>query len=112
MTRTSALIVLLIAVPAAAQTPAPATAPVAPLAPAQVTGTLTPGVLGVDNDTNSAKLTEYRDLEESPFLSHLRFSVWDADKMLDFSVGGVNIGRDDTTLGIDLARPGAWRVHF
>ncbi|MGV3518661.1 MtrB/PioB family outer membrane beta-barrel protein [Luteitalea sp.] len=111
MTRTFILIVLLVAVPAAAQTPAP-TAPTAPLAPSQMTGTLTPAALGVDNDTNSAKLTEYRDLGESPFLSQLRFSVWDAGTGLDFTMGGVNIGRDDTTLGIELARPGAWRVNF
>ncbi|BCS32511.1 membrane protein [Luteitalea sp. TBR-22] len=112
MTRTSIILALLIASPAIAQqsqTPAPA-APGA--APTVISGSVTGGGLAVDNDTNSAAFTQYRDLEDSVFLSHLRFNAWSQSKGLDFTVGGVNIGRDDTTLGVGLSRPGAWRVSF
>ena len=99
MKKIFALMTVLAAVPALAQTPAP-TAP----SGVTTTGSVLSGVTLVDNDTNSAAFTQYRDLEDSVFLSHLRFNAWSQGKGLDFTVGGVNIGRREYVSVDQLAR--------
>jgi MtrB/PioB family decaheme-associated outer membrane protein len=65
-----AVAVLLVAPPiVAAQQPAPS--------PVAVTGSLSAGTLQVDNDTNSSKLTEYRDLRSRAFAPALTLDVLD-----------------------------------
>jgi MtrB/PioB family decaheme-associated outer membrane protein len=115
MTRISALLVLLVAAPVAAQTvpaPPPVAQTSAPTAatPMQVTGEASFGVLGTSNDTNSSRFTEYRDLRDRAFVPRLRFSAFDAARAIEFNVSGENLGRRDAHLLGEVTRPGAWRA--
>ena len=111
MTRHLVLLALLVAAPAAAQTPAPAAQPAAPSSDRpEVTGTVSFGGLATDNDSNSAKFTEYRDLDDQAFVPTLRFNVWDATRNFEFSVNGDNLGRRDQHLFGEATRPGEWRA--
>lgn len=89
------------------------TAPAAsqpPATPVEVTGSVSPGVLGVDNSTNSAKLTEYRDLRNNFFLPEVRLSMSDKAAGWYFDVSGVNVSRDDQTIWAEARTFSGWSV--
>jgi MtrB/PioB family decaheme-associated outer membrane protein len=90
-----------LAASALAQTPPP---------PLQVTGSVTSAAQQVDNDSNSAKLMEYRDLSRKFFLPKLTFLVRDAQtgRVLDFVA--TNVGRKDQGILFSAGRPGRWSV--
>jgi MtrB/PioB family decaheme-associated outer membrane protein len=89
-------------VPAAAQPPA---------TPVEVSGSVTPAVLGLDNSTNSAKLTEYRDLRDNFYLPKLNLSMSDKSAGWYFDVSGVNVSRDDQTIRAEAGAFGRWRIN-
>jgi MtrB/PioB family decaheme-associated outer membrane protein len=96
--------------PAFAQTQAAASAPAA--APSTtVTGSITAGALLVDNDTNSAKFTEYRDLRDKFFLPIAHFSVLDASAGWGFNFSSANAGQNDQTILTKTGQPGVWAVQ-
>jgi MtrB/PioB family decaheme-associated outer membrane protein len=101
-----ALMAVLVAAPALAQTPAPG----AP-APSSVTmtGSVEAGAQVVDNDSRSAKFTEYRDLTDDFVLPLVSFSVGDTSTGWSFDLHGTNPGRDDQRIDLSTGRPGAYR---
>jgi MtrB/PioB family decaheme-associated outer membrane protein len=67
-------------------------------APTTVTGSVSTGARAVDNDTDSSKLTEYRDLRSEAFLPRLTLSIFDASKRTHFDFAGSNTSLDDQRL--------------
>jgi MtrB/PioB family decaheme-associated outer membrane protein len=100
-----ALLAVLAAAPLSAQ-PAPDGA-----SPVQVTGSMTTGIEQVDNDTNSSKLSEYRDLRSDFFLSGVRFSLAAPAHGVWADFRSANLGRRDQGVNASVQRPGAWRVE-
>ena len=100
-----ALLAVLAAAPASAQ-PAPSEP-----RPAQVTGAVTTGVEQVDNDTNSSKLTEYRDFRSDFFLSGVRVALAAPANGIWADFRSVNLGRRDQGIDALVRRPGAWSLH-
>ncbi|MDP2053017.1 MAG: MtrB/PioB family outer membrane beta-barrel protein [Acidobacteriota bacterium] len=100
------LCVILGAVEASGQT-----APPAPQAsPVEVSGSIASGVLGLDNSTNSAKLTEYRDLRNNFFVPDMTVSMADRAAGWYFDLSGVNVSRDDQTIRAEAGSFGRWRL--
>ena len=89
---------------------APAIAQPPTATPVEVTGSVTPGVLGVDNSTNSAKLTEYRDLRDNFFLPNVDLSMTNRAAGWYFDVRGVNVSRDDQTIRGEAGSFGQWKM--
>ena len=112
MKRIITLLVVLSAVDASAQTPpTPAAQQPEPTAPTvEVSGTITPGVQQLDNSTNSAKLTEYRDLRDNFYLPAMTFRANDATTGWFFDLSGTNVSRDDQTILARGGRLGLWSV--
>jgi MtrB/PioB family decaheme-associated outer membrane protein len=104
------LVAALLATPALAQQPSQPAAQ-APASPIQMSGSVTAGVLQVDNSTNSAKLTEYRDLRENFYLPKMTFSLADAASGWMFDLSGVNASRDDQTILARTGQPGVWAIQ-
>lgn len=98
----ASIVTLGVAASALAQTPAPSL---------QVTGSVTSSAQQADNDSNSAKLSEYRDLSRKFFLPKMTFLVRDAEsgRVVDFV--GTNIGRKDQSILLNAGRPGLWSVQ-
>jgi len=96
------LIALAQAVPALAQAVAPRV---------EVSGSITPAVQGIDNATNSGKLTEYRDLRDNLFLPDARLSVTDRASGWFLNASGSNLSRDDRTILTEAGRPGVWSIR-
>lgn len=98
----ASIVTLGLAASAFAQTPPPSL---------QVTGSVTSAAQQVDNDSNSAKLSEYRDLSRKFFLPKLTFLVRDAEsgRVVDFV--GTNVGRTDQSILLNAGRPGLWSVQ-
>jgi MtrB/PioB family decaheme-associated outer membrane protein len=97
----ASIVTLGLAAQAFAQTPPP---------PLQVTGSVTSAAQQVDNNSNSAKLSEYRDLSRKFFLPKLTFLVRDAQsgRVLDFVA--TNVGRKDQSILFNAGRPGRWSI--
>ena len=115
MNRQAVLIGLLMAGPAALAAQEPAAAPgqeVAPTPPIAVllTGSVGTGVQQVGNDTNSAKLTEYRDLADRAFVPRLALSVVDTRNGAFADFGGSNVSLRDQRLFARGGVAGVWRV--
>ncbi|MFA5911660.1 MAG: MtrB/PioB family outer membrane beta-barrel protein [Vicinamibacterales bacterium] len=102
------LCVILSAVEAFGQTPPPAPQAAAPSV--EVSGSVASGVLGLDNSTNSAKLTEYRDLRNNFFVPAMNFSMADRAAGWYFDLSGVNVSRDDQTIRAEAGSFGRWRL--
>ena len=107
MKRLIALMAVLCAAPAFAQTPTPAAAP----APSTVsmTGSVVSGAQVVDTDTNSAKFTEYRDVSDDFVLPRLTFGVADRASGWFFDLRGSNVGRNDQNISMATGMPGRYR---
>jgi MtrB/PioB family decaheme-associated outer membrane protein len=109
MTRSMlSLAVALVATPVFAQTPA---RPAAQAAPTQASGSVTAGVLQVDNNSNSAKLTEYRDLSENFYLPKMTFSLAGPASGWFFDLSGANVSRDDQTILARAGQAGVWALQ-
>jgi MtrB/PioB family decaheme-associated outer membrane protein len=76
----------------------------------QVSGTVSTAGRGVDNDTNSSKLTEYRDLEDDAYLPTLRLNVFDPAKGWYFDFTGANVSLSDRKIDARGGRYGTWRL--
>lgn len=76
----------------------------------QVSGTVSTGARAVDNDTDSSKLTEYRDLDDDAFVPKLTLSVFDTATRRYFDFSGSNVSLDDQRLFARGGRFGAWRA--
>jgi len=108
MTRHTLIAALLALLPAALQ----AQTSVAPAASVAVSGSVSAGGRAVDNDTNSSKLTEYRDLRGRAFLPAMTFAVLDRrnGRYADFSAANLTL-RDQRMSGRG-GTAGVWRLAF
>ncbi|MBI2186599.1 MAG: MtrB/PioB family outer membrane beta-barrel protein [Acidobacteria bacterium] len=84
--------------------PAPAPSPVV------VTGEVAAGTRQVDNDTNSSKLTEYRDLRSRAFVPRVTLNLLDTRNGRFAEFGGANIGLRDQALFARGGVAGSWRA--
>jgi len=105
MTRCIMMLAAFWAAPAFGQT-----TPATPPSGVQISGSFMPGVQQVRNDTNSSKLSEYRDFRDSFYLSGLTFGASDGRTGRYFDLAAVNVGRLDQTLRAVGGRAGAWKV--
>ena len=94
----------LIASPALAQTQPP-------VAPLQVSGSVTSGTQQVSNDSNSSKLSEFRDLSDRFYVPKLTFLVKDQNSGWAIDLSAANVGRRDQTILADAGRPGRWALQ-
>jgi MtrB/PioB family decaheme-associated outer membrane protein len=78
--------------------------------PVRISGSLATGVLQRDNDTNSAKFNEYRDLRDNFYLFDLRVDLLDTRNGRFLELGGTNVTRDDQRIRFDAGHTGLWRV--
>jgi MtrB/PioB family decaheme-associated outer membrane protein len=78
--------------------------------PVTVTGSISTGARLVDNDTNSSKLMEYRDLDDDGYLPKLTLEVFDTrnGRYIDFS--GANVSLDDQTISARGGLAGQWNL--
>ena len=76
--------------------------------PVTVTGSISTNARQVDNDTNSSKLTEYRDLGDGGYLPRVTLNVFDTrnGRYADFSAANVSL--DDQTIFARGGRAGQW----
>lgn len=81
------------------------------LAQTTVDGSIAPAVQQFDNDTNSSKLTEYRDFQDNLYLPEVKFSMFEKNKAWFFDFFGSNVSRDDQTIAAEAGRLGIWSVQ-
>ncbi len=105
-----ASLLVLAAVPALAQTQTPA--PAAPPSAVQTGGFFSAGVQQFDNNTNSSKFAEYRDVRDNLQLLNLRLDVFSPTKNLFMDFSGLNVSRNDQRLGFSAGKLGAWRANI
>jgi hypothetical protein len=74
--------------------------------PLQVTGSLTTAGQTVDTDTNSSKVSEYRDLSRRFFVPNLTLLVRNPENGWVLDLMGVNVGLRDQTVQLSARRPG------
>jgi MtrB/PioB family decaheme-associated outer membrane protein len=103
MRRHTCIIVALLAAAAPAQ---------AQPSPVTVTGSIGAGGRQVDNDTNSSKLTEYRDLDDDAFVPRLTLNVFRVGGGGFFDFSGANVSRTDQTFSARGGRAGRWSFGF
>ncbi|OFW08422.1 MAG: hypothetical protein A3H96_21205 [Acidobacteria bacterium RIFCSPLOWO2_02_FULL_67_36] len=83
----------------------------APTPAVQTSGSIVSGVQQVDNTTNSSKLTEYRDLQDSFYVPALTFGARHQRTGVFFDLSGANVSRADQTILASAGRPGAWNAQ-
>ncbi|MBI4457296.1 MAG: MtrB/PioB family outer membrane beta-barrel protein [Acidobacteria bacterium] len=76
----------------------------------EVSGEISAGGRQVDNDTNSSKYTEYRDLGDDAYLPRLSLNLFDSKKRRFFTFRGKNISLTDQSLAFRAGILG--RFHF
>ena len=102
--KTHALVIAaLLAAPAvaAAQQPAPS--------PVVVSGSISAGTLQIDNDTNSSKLIEYRDLADRAFVPRLTLNLLDTRNGRFAEFSGSDLSLRDQSLFARGGVAGIWR---
>lgn len=91
-----------------------ALAPVAAVAqdakPVEVTGSFSVGLQQFDNDTNSSKFNEYRDIRDNLSLFSLKLGIDDPTGARYFDLFGTNLTRDDQNLQARGGVYGRWRL--
>jgi len=107
MKRLIALMAVVCAAPALAQSPAPATPPSS--STVSMTGSVVSGAQGIDTDTNSAKFTEYRDITDDFVLPLMTFGVTDSASGWFFNLRGTNVGRNDQNISMVTGTPDRYR---
>ena len=75
-----------------------------------VSGSISTGGRSVDNDTNSSKLTEYRDLGDDVYLPWLRLDVFDSRSGRFFDFTAANVTLDDRNISV-RGGTGPWRLR-
>lgn len=98
---TIATALLAVSLPASAQQASPVT----------VSGMISTGARQVTNDTNSSKLTEYRDFREGGFLPALELHLFDSQAGRFFDVRGAHVSLNDQTLSLQGGTFGAWKLR-
>jgi MtrB/PioB family decaheme-associated outer membrane protein len=93
---------LLVSLPASAQD----------ASPIRTSGSIATGVLQQDNDTNSAKFNEYRDLRDNFYLFDVRLDLLDTGSGRFLELGGTNVTRDDQRIRFDVGHTGLWRFDI
>ena len=78
--------------------------------PVQVAGSVGLGASAVDNDTNSSKFTEYRDLDDQAFVPRLTLDVFDPKTRRYFDFVGSKVSLDDQRLFGRAGQLGAWNA--
>ena len=76
----------------------------------EVSGSIGAGGRAVDNDTNSSKLTEYRDLGNQPTLPDLRLDVFNKTTGWYFDLRSINPNLDDRRIHARGGQFGTWRL--
>jgi hypothetical protein len=76
-----------------------------------ISGSVTAGVLQISNDTNSAKLTEYRDLRDKFYLPMVTFGALDASGGWGLEFSAANAAQNDQTILMRTGKPGVWTVQ-
>ncbi len=79
-------------------------------APVQVSGTISTGARAVDNDTNSSKFTEYRDLDDQAFVPRLTLDVFDPKTRRYFEFAGQNVSLADQRLFGRVGELDRWKA--
>ena len=108
MTRFLVFCVVLSATQAFGQTPTPTPPPAA--STVEVRGSIATGAQQLDNSTNSAKLTEYRDLQRNAFVPAFDFSMRDKQAGWYVDLSSVNLTRNDQSVAAEAGAVGRWRV--
>ncbi len=80
--------------------------------PVTVTGSIGAGGRQVDNDTNSSKLTEYRDLTDDAFVPRLTLNLFQLSSGWYFDFSGANVSRNDQSFSARGGRAGRWSFGF
>lgn len=80
--------------------------------PVTITGSVTTGTAQVGNDTNSSKMSEYRDPEQDAYVPRLYFNAFRPGANWFIDASGVNVGRGDTTLWGRAGNAGRWSVSI
>ena len=73
------------------------------------TGSVLAGAQVVDNDSDSAKFTEYRDLSDNFVLPLLTFGVNDSATGWFVNLRGTDVGQDDQNIRFTTGKPGSYR---
>lgn len=89
---------------------APAVALAQQPSPVTVTGSISTGARQVDNDTNSSKLTEYRDLDDDGYLPKLTLNLFDTRNGAYVDFSAANVSLDDQTISARAGLAGRWWV--
>lgn len=76
-----------------------------------VNGEISTGGREVDNDTNSSKLTEYRDLRDDAYLPRLHLNLLDSLTGRFFQFTGQNVSLDDQALAFRGGKPGQFNLN-
>jgi MtrB/PioB family decaheme-associated outer membrane protein len=90
----------------------PAELPAQDAPPVQISGQISSGVQQFDNDTNSSKFTEYRDIQNNFNLFNLALGLLDTrdGRFVDFS--GTNLTRRDQNIQLEAGQFGRWRLNL
>jgi MtrB/PioB family decaheme-associated outer membrane protein len=75
----------------------------------QTTGSITTGVQQVENNTNSSKLSEYRDLEGTSVPLAFRLRSFNQTGWF-LEVSGTDVTRADRDLSLTVGKPGGFRI--
>ena len=90
-------------------------APVAALGQAapsvQTSGRISTGAQQLDNNTNSSKFTEYRDLSDNVYLLDIRFDALNPSGLF-FDLEGANVSRHDQRLRLGVGDVSSWRFNL
>lgn len=106
-TRTFVITALLAGSTAASAQETPAPAP-----SVAVSGSVTSGTQQVDNDSNSSKLTEYRDLRDGFFAPQIRLNVYNGANGTFFDLGATNVSRNDQSIAASFGRVNLWDARI
>src|SRR5512145_97199 len=77
-----------------------------------VSGSVTTGAQQVDSNTNSSKLTEYRDLRDGFFAPGIRLDMYDTRDGSFFDLGAANVSRADQSLSAAFGVINEWDVRI
>jgi hypothetical protein len=80
--------------------------------PVTVTGSVSAGGRQVDNNTDSSKLTEYRDLDDDAFAPRLTLNLFQLGSGLYFDLSGRNVSLNDQSFSARGGRAGRWSLGF
>ncbi len=80
--------------------------------PVTITGSVSTGTAQVGNDTNSSKMSEYRDPEQNAYVPRLFFSAFRPGANWFIDASGANVGRGDAAFLGRAGQAGRWSVSI